>query len=83
MEYWGRYLPAAIGSSSAWTYTGTCQDRASAPTEPEWSGWMWVSRIAAGRAPGPNTDPAAVLIAAVLPPQAVSTSVQTEPEPTR
>jgi hypothetical protein len=38
IEYCGRYLPAAIGSSSARTYTGTPQDRASGPAAPEWSG---------------------------------------------
>lgn len=83
MAYWGRYLPAAIGNSAAWTYTGTCQDRASAPAEPEWSGWMWVSRMAAGRAPGPKAASAAVRIAAALLAQPASTSVQVEPEPTR
>jgi hypothetical protein len=44
---------------------------------------MWVSRITPGRAPRPNTDSAAVLIAAALLPQAVSTSVQVESERTR
>jgi hypothetical protein len=44
---------------------------------------MWVSRIAAGRAPGPNTDAAAVVIAWALPSQPASTSAQLEPEPTR
>jgi hypothetical protein len=83
MEYWGRYLPAAIGSSSAWTYTGTRHDRASRPTAPEWSGWMWVNTIAVGRAPGPNTASAAALIAAALPAQPASTSVHPESEPTR
>jgi hypothetical protein len=38
IKYCGRYLPAAIGSSSACTYTGTPWNRASAPAAPEWSG---------------------------------------------
>jgi hypothetical protein len=55
-------------------HTGTCQDRASAPAEPEWSGWMWVNTIAAGRVSGPNTASAAVLIASALLAQPASTS---------
>ena len=83
MAYCGRYLPAAMGSSSAWTYTGTCQDRARVPADPEWSGWIWVRRIAAGRAPGPNAASAAVRIAPALPAQPASTSVQVDPERTK
>jgi hypothetical protein len=83
IEYRGRYLPAAMGSSSAWTYTGTCQERARVPAAPEWSGWRWVNTIAVGRAPGPNTASAAVRIAVALLGQPASTSVQVAPEPTR
>ena len=83
MAYCDRYLPAAAGSSAAWTYTGTSQDRASWPAEPEWSGWMWVNTIAPGRAPGPNTASAAVLIAAALLAHPASMSVQVDCEPTR
>lgn len=83
MAYWGRYRPAAIASSRVWTYTGTSQDRASWPAEPEWSGWMWVNTIAAGRAPGPNTASAAPRIAAALLAHPASMSVQVDSEPTR
>ena len=83
MAYCGRYLPAAIGSSAGWTYTGTRQERARVPAEPEWSGWMWVRRIATGRAPDPNTASAALLIASALLAHPASMSVQVDSEPTR
>jgi hypothetical protein len=83
ISYSGRYRPLAIGSSAACTYTGTCQARASLPAEPEWSGWMCVSRIAAGRAPGPNSASATLLIACALPAHAASMSTHPESERTR
>jgi hypothetical protein len=44
---------------------------------------MWVNTMAAGRALGPNTASAAVLIAAALLAHPASTSVQAESELTR
>ena len=44
---------------------------------------MWVSRTAAGRAPGPKSDAAAALILPALPAHPTSMSTQDDPERTR
>ena len=79
----GTMPPAAWGTSAGWTCTGRCHQRASSAAEPEWSGWTWVSRIAAGRVPRPNSDSAADRIALAWPGHPASTSTHEDPDSTR